>query len=344
MRPHHGSAALALSDLGDSRCGVGNSVARLLAQADLEQPVVVDLAERWTAFRRTARSAAAATDLVVVVYPTRSTVRRPSTLLRVAALRWWFRRGRLRAYLHEFGRLGRRHRAFVAAGLLTVDDRVVVCVPSEVGAVRSTQRLLHRDREVVAVPSINGTAPSAEDVEAAFIAGATAGAARHRTVGVFGSHRPDKAPEWLEAVLAALDPRFDRVELVGAGWDSWAVPAAVRGRYEFVVRGHLPDAELPTTLGAWGLAIAPFWAGGTHDGRGSLRTPLALGVTTLTRPPMAGDLTLDVPHLRFVAEPDQASEVPDLPVDVRRRGAEEVAAFEREAVRRTAAALFGDGS
>ena len=345
MPPHPGAPALAMGDFGDARCGVGNSVARLVERADGTPPVVVEVGAPWSQLRRRAREVAARTDLLVVVYPTRSTVRRPSTLARVLALRWWFRHGRTRSYLHEFGRLGRRHRAFVAIGLAALDDRIVVCVPSEAAAVRRAGRgLVARGREVVAVPSINGSAPEEDEVEAAFAAGRAAGADRTRTVGVFGTHRPDKAPDWLAAVLDELDPRFDRVELVGEGWGRWRVPAPLGERYEVVRHGHVPASVLPSVVGAWGLAIAPFWPGGTHDGRGSLRTPLALGVTTLTRPPSAGDLTLDVPHLRFVAEPHQASDVPDLPEDVRRRGAAEVAAFEREAIRRTAAALFGDRS
>ena len=337
----HGSPVLAMADLGDSRCGVGNAVARLLDAIDVEASVV-DTAAPWRRFRHDALAARERADVAVVVYPTRSTVRRPGLLLRIAALRWWFRRSELRAYLHEYGRLGRRHRAFVTLGLALTGGRIVVCLPSESRAVRAALGgILARGRTVVTVPTPNGTAPDEDAVQRAFAAGEAAGEDRRRTVGVFGAHRPDKDPTWLVGVLDDLDPRFERLELIGAGWEQWDVPEPLRTRYDVRLLGHVPGDGLADALGRWGLAVAPFWEGGTHDGRGSLRTPLGHGVTTLTRPPAAGELTLAVPHLLFADGPGSVEGIPELDEAVRRAGAAAVAAYERDAIRRTAGSLFG---
>lgn len=341
MRPMHGPPVLAMADLGDSRCGVGNAVACLLAVTGVEASVI-DPTATWSQFRRQALARGRGADVAIVVYPTRSTVRRPRFLLRVAALRWWLRGTELRAYLHEYARLGRRHRRAVTIGLGLTSGRIVVCLPSEASAVRAALGGgLVRGRDVVAVPAPNGTAPDDAAVERAFAAGEEAGELRRRTVGVFGAHRPDKDPTWLDGVLRDLDPRFERLELVGSGWDAWSVPAELEERYEIYRLGHVPGTDLAKTMGRWGLAVAPFWEGGTHDGRGSLRTPLGHGVTTLTRPSVPGELTLDVPHLLFADGPGDATNIPDLGDDVRRAGAVAVAAFEADAISRTAEALFG---
>ena len=341
MPPMHGPPVLAMADLGDSRCGVGNAVARLLAVTGTAV-TAVDPTASWSDFRRQVRAQGREADVAVVVYPTRSTVRRPAFLLRVAALRWWLRGTELRAYLHEYARLGRRHRTAVTVGLGLTSGRIVVCLPSEASAVRAAVGgRLARGRDVVAVPAPNGTAPDDAAVERAFAAGVEAGELRGRTVGVFGAHRPDKDPTWLDGVLRHLDQRFDRLELVGAGWDAWSVPVELDERYEIHRLGHVPGDDLAGTVGRWGLAVAPFWAGGTHDGRGSLRTPLGHGVTTLTRSPAPGELTLDVPHLLFADGPGDATRIPDLDEDARRAGAAGVAAFEADAMKRTAEALFG---
>lgn len=342
-RPANRRVALATSDLRNSACGVGNSIGALLEQLPGLEPLVIDTGAPWSTFREAGRSAAGEADVVVVAYPTLSTSRRPSSLWRLAALRWWFRRGRVRLYLHEFGRLGRKHRSGVVLGLFLTDDRVVVCVPSEALAVsRAGWGLATRGQEVVAVPSINGTAPDERAVRAAFAASAAAGPDRSRTAGVFGTYRPDKGPEWLDDVLGRLDPRFDRLELVGAGWDACPLSTRVTGRYEITRLGHVPTVELPETLGRWGLAIAPFWEGGTHDGRGSLRTPLAFGVPTLTRRPAPGDLTLDVPHLHL-DDRETIAAIPETDEATRRAGAAAVAAHEAQALARTAQALFDTG-
>src|SRR5690606_11077448 len=117
-----------------------------------------------------------------------------------------------------------------------------------------------------------------------------------RTVGVIGQLRPDKGEPWLLDVLARLDPRFERIEVVGRDWDLSAWPATLRDRYTVVGHGQLPAARLPEVLAGWDLALAPF-AEGPHDGRLSLRTPLAHGVPTLTRGPQPPDLQLRARHL-----------------------------------------------
>lgn len=333
--------AVALGDLGDSACGVGNTVAALLDELPCAPPPYIDLAAPLRAVWAAARRVRPSTRTVVVVYPTISTSRRPELLVKVAALRWWFRRGEVRLYLHEFGRLGRKHRAGIVVGLFLTNGRIVVCVPSEARAVRNAAGgWATRGQTVVSVPTINGTAPGPQDVQRAFDAARAAGSARERTVGVFGSFRPDKGPDWLAEVLATLDDRFDRLEFIGSGWDRCVLPESVQDRYDVVLHGHVPTVALAEVFGGWGLALAPFWEGGAHDGRGSLRTPLAYGVPTLTRPPRPGDLELDVPHLLFDEDAAVVASVPTFSESERRSGAEAVAAHEAAAIRRGAAALF----
>jgi hypothetical protein len=100
-----------------------------------------------------------------------------------------------------------------------------------------------------------------------------------------------------------------------------------------VRHGHVPAAELPRVFAGWGLAVAPFWEG-AHDGRLSLRTPLAHGVPTLTRPGSEGALTLRPPHLLF-----DPTDVPDFDDQARAQGAAAVAEFEAEVTERLLRAL-----
>lgn len=317
------AVTLAVGDLGSERCGVGGSAGALVERSG-GMLVPVDLA----APVESPDDLAASTAALVLAYPSASTFQRPVTARRAASLARAFRRRGLpvRIWLHEFRRLHRVHRAAVAPLLRLATDRVVVSGDTEAAAVRRALRVVgRRGVEVVVAPPVSPTAPSP---------GATPPAApehRDRTVGVFGMLRPDKGPDWLASVLHRLDARFDRLELAGSGWETFAAPV----RYEVVRRGHVVVGDLPGLFAGWGLAVAPFWED-AHDGRLSLRTPLAHGVPTLTR--VGAALTLRPSHL-LADGPGVAESVPVVDDAARRAGACEVAGFESRLAGRLLAAF-----
>jgi hypothetical protein len=141
---------------------------------------------------------------------------------------------------------------------------------------------------------------------------------------------------WIGTALAALPPGITRLELAGSGWDDTESPPV---RADVVRLGHVPDAELARLFARWDVALAPF-ADGPHDGRLSLRTPLAHGVPTVTSPPTPGALTLAVAHLHVLRG---ATVEPPLDLDVdRHAAAAAVAEFEADARGRLRAALLDD--
>lgn len=293
-------------------------------------------------FARQARDAARRSPTCVWVFPTRSIVDRPDLVLRLAVCRWMFQHGAVRLHLHEFRRLRRKLRYPITLALALATDRIVVSSASEAAAVRRAGfGWAARGREVRVVPPVNGTTPT--DAEIDVVAGPSS-ADRRRTLGVFGMHRPDKGDQWLADILRRLDRRFDRVVVAGRGWEDVEWPPDLLARYEVVLRGHVERADLAAELAGWGLAVAPFTEG-PHDGRLSLRTPLAFGVPTLTTATTSadrGDLTLAPSHL-FRADAVALGTLPDLTPEQRRAGAREVATFEADVTRRLAEALFGPG-
>ena len=126
---------------------------------------------------------------------------------------------------------------------------------------------------------------------------------------------------------------------MGLDWHLSRWPASLRDRYELVLHGQVPGPEVAAVLAGWDLAIAPY-EGQPHDGRLSLRTPLALGVPTLTRGPRPAHLQLRAPHLLFDDEVDIAR-LADVPIAARRQGAADVAALEERWRASLADALFG---
>lgn len=325
-------AVLAMGDFGHERCGVGSSAAAL-AQHVGEVTVLDTAAPGIVAFARRARAVARTGATCAGVYPTRSTVYRADLLLRALVLRVVFGRRRFRLHLHEFRHL-RRMLRWPAELVLLLPGVVVVSSASEQAAVRGALRgIVGRLVEVRVAAPTNGAAPTALEVELASRPAPEA----TRTVGVFGAFRPDKGAAWLEDVLARLDPRFDRLVVGGSGWEEHRWSDAVLARYEVELRGHVPRRELPALFSSWGVAVAPLW-GPAHDGRMSLRTPLAYGVPTLTVGPRDDDLTLDADHLLLVPPTDvRALDVARLD---RRRCADQVARFETVAADRLGAALF----
>lgn len=317
--------AVLLGDLGDERCGVGRSTASLLGDTDV---VHLDpTAGGWLDWWRRCGDAAARCRGLVVVYPTASTYLRLACFGRalLAALR--FRHRWVRTHLHEYHRYGRRHRPFVALLAWLGRDGIVVSSDVERRALQGRwPSLLTRRRTITVVPPANGSAPAS-----------TPAAARARTgvAGVFGMPRPDKDVAWLSQAVRALPEGVRQLELVGRGWDDVRLDADV----DQVRLGHVPDGELAALFERWDIALAPF-ADGPHDGRLSLRTPLAHGVPTMTSPPAAGALTLEVAHLHVLRGDSVAP-----PVDLdagRRLGAEAVAAFEADVRRRLRAALLDE--
>lgn len=315
-----GAVVLVMSDHGNERCGVGSSepIAAALAAAEVR---VVDPAELGVVpFTRAVRAALRGAAGAVVVYPTIRLVERVGLVPRLLVLRALLGRRRwLRVHLHEFDRLRRRHRLAVALLTGLVADRVVVSSQREATALRTRFRGWAGRREVVVVPPSNGSAPT--DPPAVHDP-----APASRTIGVIGQLRPDKGEPWLLEVLARLDPRYDRIEVAGRDWDLGSWPEALRRRYAVVGHGQVPAARLADVLAGWDLALAPFEEA-PHDGRLSLRTPLAHGVPTLTRGPRPDDLQLRARHLLFDDEVDVGC-LPDLDAAARAAGAAEVAALE----------------
>lgn len=317
--------AVLLGDLGDEACGVGRSTASLLAGEAFEHldPTVGTWRDWW----RRCGDASGRCRGLVIVYPTASTYLRLACFGRtlLAALR--FRRRWVRTHLHEYHRYGRRHRPFVAVLAWLGRDGVVVSSDVERRALQGRwPSLLTRHRSLTVVPPANGSAPTSEPA---------ATRARTGVAGVFGMPRPDKDVAWISQAVRALPPDVRGLELVGRGWDDVPVDTDI----DQVRLGHVPDSELATLFERWDVALAPF-ADGPHDGRLSLRTPLAHGVPTVTSPPAEGALTLDVDHLHVLhgttVEPPL-----DLEAD-RRHGAEVVAAFEADLRRRLRAALLDE--
>lgn len=318
--------AVLLGDLGDERCGVGRSTAALLAGHDVEHldPTVGS----WRGWWQVCGEAAARCRGLVIVYPTASTYLRPACFVRALLAAVRFRRRWVRTHLHEYHRYGRRHRPFVAVLAWLGRDGVVVSSPVERGALQGRwPALLTRRRTIHAIPPANGSAPTEPpppDRE------------RTGTAGVFGMPRPDKDVAWIGRAFAALPPGIIRLELAGSGWDDTEAPTLGA---EVVRLGHVPDADLACLFARWDVALAPF-ADGPHDGRLSLRTPLAHGVPTVTSPPAAGALTLALPHLHLVRGPTIEPPL-DLDVD-RHAAAAAVAEFEADARSRLRAALLDE--
>lgn len=317
--------AVLLGDLGDERCGVGHSTASLLAGADV---VHLDpTAGGWLDWWRRCGDAAERCRGLVVVYPTASTYLQPAAFVRAVLAAVRFRRRWVRTHLHEYHRYGRRHRPFVAVLAGLGRDGVVVSSEVERQALRRRwPSLLTRRRTITVVPPANGSAPPSAPAPTRSATG---------VAGVFGMPRPDKDVAWVARAVQALPAGVGRLELVGRGWDDVRLDVAV----DQVRLGHVPDGELAELFERWDVALAPF-ADGPHDGRLSLRTPLAHGVPTITSPPAAGALTLDVSHLHVLRD-----ETIEPPLDVgadRRAGADAVATFEAGVRSRLRAALLDD--
>ncbi len=264
-----------MGDHGNERCGVGSSEPIAAALAPGEVRVVDPTTGSLRSFRRALAGALDGAVGAVVAYPTIREVERLGLVPRLLVLRRRLGRGRwLRVHLHEFERLRRRQRIGVALLAGLVADRVVVSSEREAASLRDRYRGWAGRREVRVAPPANGSAPPAAPA-------VHDPPARGRTVGVIGQLRPDKGEAWLLDVLTRLDARYDRLEVVGRDWDLDRWPVALRARYEVVGHGQVRAVDLPRVVQPWDLAVAPFEEP-PHDGRLSLRTPLAHGVPTLT--------------------------------------------------------------
>ena len=319
--PARPGVLLVLTNLGDERCGVGSSEAVVAGGAPVEVQPLDPVAGSLPAFVRRVRSARAGVAGAVLAYPTIEQHERLRLVPRLLLLRALLGRHRwVRLHLHEFDHLRRRQRVVVALLTGLVADKVVVSSTLEAAALRTRYRGWAGRRDVVVVPPANASAPSEP------LAGLPAPDPDRPTVGIVGQYRPDKDEAWLFDVLARLDGGFRRLEVVGRGWDALAWPPAVLDRYEVVLHGEVPACALSRTLAPWDLAVAPF-DHHVHDGRLSLRTPLAHGVPTLTPGPRPDHLQLAPPHLHLDDEVDVAALRPASP-SVRAAGAAAVAELE----------------
>lgn len=320
---------LVMGDLGDPRCGVGSSDAVLVPLVPTEVRALDPTVGSFRTFRRAVAAMAADAAGVVLAYPTISQQERVAMVPRILWLRWVFRRRWIRVHLHEFDRLRRRHR--LAVGLLVgaVADRIVVSSGREADALATHYRGWAARAAIVTAPPANGSAP---------IGGAVRPAPRAGVVGVVGQHRPDKGLAWLLDTLDRLDPRFDHLEIVGRGWDEVIWPPSVAARLTPVLHGEIPEHEMAGRIATWELALAPYDEP-PHDGRLSLRTPLAYGVPTLTRGPRPAHLQLTAPHLLFDDEVDLGA-IPLPPPGQRSELAAGIAALEHSIRARLVHELF----
>ena len=322
-----------MGDFGDQRCGVGSSDSIIAEQAGagpVLDPTRTPIGELW----RQLRTAAAGADGAVLVFPTLSEVGRLDLLPKALLVRRALRHGWVRLHLHEFERLDRRQRLAVAVVAAAAVDRLVVSSAQEAAALRVRYRgWAARRAEVLVVPPANPSAPTDRPLDR------SAPPAHGRTLGVHGQYRPDKGIDWLLAVLRRIDRRYDRLVIVGRGWEAAPWPRSILDRFDISVVGQADRAELGDWFGRWDLALAPF-DGPPTDGRNSLRTPLAHGVPTLTRGPRPVGLRLDPPHLLFDDEVD-LTRLPDLDAATCRDGQEQVAAFEAAVRAELVEALFG---
>jgi glycosyltransferase involved in cell wall biosynthesis len=284
---------LVVGDLGDPRCGVGSSEAALVPLVHGEVRAIDPTAGSLRDFRRSLRADAAGAAGVVLAYPTNSQVERIALVPRLLVVRWTMRRRWVRLHLHEFDRLRRRLRIPVALMTGIVADRVVVSSQREADALRTSYRGWAARAEIVVAPPANGQAPPP----------GVGTAPRPGVVGVVGQLRPDKGLAWLLDLLGRLDPAFDQLEVVGRGWDAVRWPDAVAERFTITLHGEVDEDDLTDRIAGWELALAPYDEP-PHDGRLSLRTPLAHGIPTLTRGPRPPDLQLTAPHLLFDDEVD----------------------------------------
>jgi glycosyltransferase involved in cell wall biosynthesis len=327
-----GAVVLVMGDYADERCGVGSSEPIAAALATAEVRPVDPTVGSWLAYRRNLRAALAGAAGAVVVYPTIHQVERVALVPRLLLLRWSLGRRRwVRVHLHEFEKLRRRHRIGVALLTGAIADRVVVSSAREAVSLRGRYRGWAGRNGVAVVPPSNGSAPTTAPVD-------RCAPADGRVVGIIGQLRPDKGLPWLLDLLERLDPRYTRLEVVGRDWDLDGWPARLRERYDVVAHGQTRAVDLPGVVAGWDLAIAPFEEP-PHDGRLSLRTPLAHGVPTLTRGPRPDHLRLVAPHLLFDDEVDVAA-LPDLGAHARTSGAAAVADQEQRWRADLAAELF----
>ena len=285
---------LVMGDLGDERCGVGSSEAALVPYVPGEVRALDPTVGSLRSFRRALVRAAAGAAGAVIVYPTISQLEKLALIPRLLLVRWTFRRRWVRIHLHEFDRLRRRHRLGVGVLVGLLADRVVVSSDREADALRSSYWGWAARREIVVAPPANGSAPPGDTVDPA---------PRPGVVGLVGQHRPDKGLAWLLDTLEQLDPRFDHLEVVGRDWEELALSRAVADRLTTTLHGEIPECEMASRIAGWELALAPYDEP-PHDGRLSLRTPLAYGVPTLTRGPRPAHMRLAAPHLLFDDEVD----------------------------------------
>jgi hypothetical protein len=320
---------LVMADLGDERCGVGSSEAVLVPLVSGGVRVLDPTVGSLRRFRRALATDASGAAGAVLAYPTITQLERLALVPRLLLLRTVFRHRWVRLHLHEFDRLRRRHRVVVAVLAGIVADRIVVSSEREASALRTHYRGWAARAEVVVAPPANGSAPVPPVPERS---------PRPGLAGVVGQHRPDKGLAWLLDTLERLDPRFDQLAVVGRGWDAVRWPAAVTERFAITIHGEIPEPRMAECITGWELALAPYDEP-PHDGRLSLRTPLAYGVPTLTRGPRPAHLELTAPHLLFDDEIDLGAVI--LPeASERRRLSAGIADLERGYRARLARELF----
>lgn len=334
-----GRPLLLCGDLGSEHCGVGASEAAALVAVD-PRPHAVD-PRRVGASRRALLRARRQRQVVVVTYPTRSTVRSvaaTATLVLASVLA----RGRIRWHLHEYAIFGER-RALIDLLLVVGGGRVVVSTRTEADALgRSRGGRVARRVDVRIIPPANGT-PAGDVAPPDPPAPASSSApAEPPIVGLFGTARADKGLAVVADALRALAGTGVQVETVGSGWEEAPWPPGILDDHDIRHHGRLPTARLASVMTRWTLALAPF-ADGATDGRMSLRTPLACGVPTFTAVRRDDDLTLRPSHLLLDPATAGAAALAAGP-EQRRTGAEEVARFERRVVAALSVGLWDEGA
>ena len=309
---------LVCADLGDDRCGVGSSEAATFP--DFGSDDIIDPCGPVPAAIRAVRTARNHGRGAVVAFPTRSSVRSARAIAVITVVALLLRRNGVRFHLHEY-RVFDEIRAVLDRIMVRTASDIVVSTQTEAEVLRSALAgRVAAHAQIHVVPPANGTAPTPEHPVL------EPQASQPATIGIFGTARANKDLEWAVAQLRELEG-FGRLELAGAGWEVVSWPEDIGRRYEILPLGSVDASQLAATFARWGLALAPL-DGGAHDGRMSLRTPLAHGVPTIAAAGVTGDLTFRPAHLHLDhwREPDAATTraddarcVSDFESDVRRR-------------------------
>lgn len=317
-------------DFGDDRCGCGSSEAAFARSLERTIDVLDPLVGPARALP-TIWAARGAGTPAMIVYPSVSAQKSPRAITTLGLAVALLRPSQRVVHLHEYVVYDELRWPWRFVLSLFGGD-VVVSRASDRAALEADLGSRARRRvRVHLIPPVNATAAPAGWER-------PSSGRRPGTAGLFGLWRGERGLETLLQVLRRLPPRIVELEAVGDGWRQVDWPADIRERFTITTCGRLPAADLPARIASWEVALTPL-ADGAHDGRMSVRTPLALGVPTVTTVRDPADLTLRPEHLILFEDRDDW-QLPELSDEACRRGARQVAEFEAGCASSMAAVLL----